>query len=280
MIRIFLILMITVFSPLSAQNWQRVETKHFDIYFEGKWEIPSFSMEMERIYNLMNLNLSYFAPWMSKEKTSIYIYSRYDTYIKGEFKPPEWSKGLALFEKKTIVVYNSDKQDSLIPTITHELTHLYFESYFRQKSKKPPLWLNEGLAVYMEDLSSKSNEGEWYRALKYSPKKVYMKFDVFFDTELNSLKDDKDIANWYLEAYGIVKYLYSPSRKIIFYRFCSDILKGKKLEKALWNNYRINNLKSFEKKWFYWLDSEIINHDGKNDSFEFKPFKTIEFTTH
>ncbi|MEF3280176.1 MAG: hypothetical protein K6357_04335 [Elusimicrobiota bacterium] len=230
---------------------------------------------MERIYNLMNLNLSFFSPWMTREKTKIYIYSSYENYINGEFKPPKWSRGLAYYEKKTIVVYKSEKKDSIFPTITHELTHLYFESYFAQALKYPPLWLNEGLAVYMED-KAYEDESPWEKALKYSPKSSYLKFSSFFKTDLNSIKNDNDIANWYLQAYGIVRYLYTPQKKLLFIRFCSDLLKGKDFNKSLWENYRIIDYDDFEKKWFNWLESSIMN-EKSNNTLEFKPFKKIGF---
>lgn len=273
----FLIILFFIISikSYSQNKWNRIETKHFEIYIENQTNMASISLELERIHNLFNINLSPFAPWMKREKTIVYIYSSYDSYINSQFKPPKWSKGLSLYEKKTIVVYNSDKKDYLIPTISHELTHLYFESYFAQKLKKPPLWLNEGLAVYMED---KSYEGEklWERALKYSPLNVYIKFDSFFKVDVNKMTRDEDIVNYYLQAYGIVRYLYSPTKRISFYKFCEDLLNGKKLEKSLWDNYRISDYDNFEKRWFNWLNNEIIKSKN-NIEIEFKPFKRIEF---
>ncbi|HOL62448.1 MAG TPA: peptidase MA family metallohydrolase [Elusimicrobiales bacterium] len=267
------LLLIIAFCLNSQEQWNRTETAHFNIFSEGKWQITNLTIELERIYNLMNLNLSFFAPWMKNEKTNIYIYSSYENYIKGSFSPPKWSKGLAFVDKKTIVVYDSEKKESFIPTITHELTHLYFESYFNTKLKHPPLWLNEGIAVYMEDISYQTDP-LWSRALRYSPKSVYMKFDSFFKTDLNSIKNDNDIANWYLQSYGIVRYMFE-SKKLIFYKFCEDILNGKEVQKSFWDNYRILDYDDFEKKWFYWL-KETINENKKN-SMEFKPFKRIEF---
>jgi len=269
MIKIFLL----TFLLNSEETWNRVDTSHFNVFFEGKWQIPNIAIDLERIYNLMNFNLSYFAPWMKNEKTNIYIYSSYENYLKGRFSPPKWSKGLSLVNKKTVVVYNTVKKDQLIPTITHELTHLYFESFFNQKLKRPPLWLNEGLAVYMED-DSYQDEHLWNKALRYSPKTSYLKFEIFFKTDLNSIKNDNDIANWYLQSYGIVRYLIEKN-KIAFYKMCSDILNSKKIEKALWDNYRIIDSDDFEKKWFYWL-SEITS-GKKENKIEFKPFKRIEF---
>ncbi len=222
----------------------------------------------------MKFNLGYFSPWISKEKTNIYIYSSYESYITGTFKPPKWSKGLAYVDKKTIVVYNDEKKETLFPTIIHELTHLYFESFFNEKLNRPPLWLNEGLAVYMEN-KNYEKESLWYRALKYSPQSSYYKFESFFRIDPKKLTTDNDISNWYLQAYGTTKYLFE-TRRLAFYKLAKDIRDGKKLEKALWDNYNITDFSNFEKKWFYWLNSNMKNNEEKN-SFEFKFFKKIEF---
>jgi hypothetical protein len=256
----------------SKDNWIRFETKHFTIFYEGNWQIPYLSMEIERIYSLMDLNLSYFAPWMHHEKTNIYIYSSRESYIKGEFKPPKWSKGLAFWDKRIIVVYNDKEKKNLIPTITHELTHLYFESFFAQKLTHPPLWLNEGLAVYMEDKSYDS-EGLWERALKYSEQTTYMKFNDFLKTDVRSLKTDNEIANWYLEAYGVIRYLKEIYSQNSFYRFCDDLARGSTIEKTLWKSFGIFDLDDFEKKWFRWLGEFKIRKENK---LEFRPFKKIE----
>jgi hypothetical protein len=269
---ILFFLSLTIFSQ-NTNSWVRHDTTHFTIFYEGNWQLPFVSMELERLYNLMNMNLSYFAPWMKNEKTNIYIYSSYETYINGEFKPPKWSKGLAFWDKKTIVVYNDNKKKNLFPTIAHELTHLYFESFFATKLKHPPIWLNEGLAVYIED---KSYDGEslWDKALRYSPKTSFMKFASFFKTEVNSLKSDDEIANWYLQAYGIVRYLKETYSNVSFYKFCTDILNNEDIEKSIWKNFRISDVYDFERKWFYWIDNIKIRNEKK---LEFKPFKKIEY---
>ena len=269
-----LILLLLFLNLYNTENhWLRHETLHFTIFYEGKWQLPFVSMELERLYNILNMNLSYFAPWMKHEKTNIYIYSSYDSYINGEFKPPKWSKGLAFWNKKTIVVYNDIEKKNLFQTLAHELTHLYFESFFANKLRTPPLWLNEGLAVYIED-KTYDNEGIWEKALKYSPKSSFISFSSFFNTNLKSLKKDDEIANWYLQSYGIVRYLKETYSHLSFYKFCIDIRNNEDLEKALWKNFRISDLYDFERKWFYWFDTLKTK---KENNFDFKPFKKIEY---
>ncbi len=155
--------------PPPGASWHLKSAPHFEIYHESSWSPNSVTLELERLYGKLRLNVSMFAPWMMKEKTRIYIYRNQETYLKGEFTPPKWSKGLAYFSKKTIVVYDTGDTVKLLAVIAHELTHLYFESFYGEHIKYPPQWLNEGLAVMMEDLSY-SVDSPWSQGLKFVPK--------------------------------------------------------------------------------------------------------------
>ncbi|MGC8867387.1 MAG: peptidase MA family metallohydrolase [Elusimicrobiales bacterium] len=254
-----------------TQSWQRVETKHFEIYVEGNWTFPLAAMEVEKIYSILKMNLSPFAPWMIKENTKIYVFKNYDSYIKSPFKPPLWSKGLCLHKTRTVVVYYRKNIEDLGSTIIHELTHLYYEDFFIKKLKGPPIWLNEGLAVYMESLYL-GDKSPWKISLKNAQKENFMSFADFIKADPTNIKSDSDIAWWYLQAYGIVRYLYTTFGKASFYRFSTDISNGKDVLKALWDIYRISDFEIFEKKWQDWL---LRSKDEKE--FEFKPFKAVEF---
>ncbi|MEW5951734.1 MAG: hypothetical protein GX447_04030 [Elusimicrobia bacterium] len=264
-----------------STDWKTKTSPNFNLYYEGKWTPDSIMIELEKIFAKMRLNVSMFAPWMTKNKTNIYIYSSQENYLKGEFAPPTWSKGLAFYDKKAVVVYDMGDIEKLKSTLAHELTHLYFESYFSEKMKTPPQWLNEGLAVFMEDLTYES-EGPWKRALKFTMPEKFLKFSVFFDTKIENLDSSEKISNWYLQAYGIVSYLYRPNKRLAFKNLCDLIREDYKIEKNLWEAYRFRTASDLELEWKKWLiqDKEtqkkaLIDNAG----FGFKPFKQIEFST-
>ena len=269
--------------PAAATDWHTKSSPHFDILHESVWSPTSISLEMERMYSSMRLNLSMFAPWMVREKTKIYIYSSQQSYLAGEFKPPRWSKGLAYVARKTIVVYDSGDMQKLKAVIAHELTHLYFESYFAEKLKYPPQWLNEGLAVYMEE-SVFPQGGPWGRALAYFPPDRRFQFDGFFPVKLDDLQPDSRIADWYLQSYGVVLYLYRPHSRVQFKAFCESVRGGKEVSAALWDNYRVREGGDFGRKWSAWLqDYSKPGADGlpmgtPSASFNFKPVQLSSFT--
>jgi hypothetical protein len=270
-------------APAAATEWHTKSSPHFDILHESVWSPASISLEMERMYSSMRLNLSMFAPWMVREKTRIYIYASQQTYLNGEFKPPRWSKGLAYVSKKTIVVYDTGDMQKLKAVIAHELTHLYFESYFAEKLKYPPQWLNEGLAVYMEE-SVFSQGGPWSRALAYFPVERRFPFENFFSLKLDELQPDSRIADWYLQAYGVVLYLYRPHSRVQFKAFCEAVRAGKPVTAALWDNYRVREGGDLGRKWSAWLQTySKTGADGmpmgtRSASFNFKPVQFSSFT--
>lgn len=271
-----------VSTPTAACVWHLKASPHFDIFHESAWSPGSVSLEMEKMYSFMRLNLAMFAPWMVKEKTKIYIYSGQQSYLAGEFKPPRWSKGLAYSAQKTIVVYDTGDIDKLKAVIAHELTHLYFEGYFAEKLKYPPQWLNEGLAVYMED-AAVSGEGSWAEALAYFPGERRFPFAKFFSLKIDQLTGDSRIADWYLQSFGTVMYLYRPYTRLQFQGLCRALRSGEKLEDALWRGYRIRGPEDFANKWQAWAASYSRDEKGlsrpglRSASFNFKPVRLSSF---
>lgn len=284
MLRLLLLLALFARTASAAgTDWHIKTSPHFEIFHESIWSPASISLEMERMYSSMRLNLAMFAPWMVKERTKVYIYSSQKTYVNGEFKPPRWSKGLAYVNKKTIVVYDTGDIEKLKAVIAHELTHLYFESYFAEKLKYPPQWLNEGLAVYMED-SAFPEGGPWSRALAYFSPERRFDYSKFFRLEIKDLPKESMIADWYLQAFGTVLYLYRPHQRVQFKAFCRSIREGDSVSDALWNNYRLAQGAHFGKEWSAWLrnysklDADGLPMGRPSASFNFKPVKLSSFT--
>ncbi|MHB0994748.1 MAG: peptidase MA family metallohydrolase [Elusimicrobiales bacterium] len=271
-------------SASAAQTqWHKKVSPHFEVMHEAAFSPSSIGLEMEKMYSSMRLNLAMFAPWMVREKTRVYIYATQKSYLEGEFKPPRWSKGLAYVSRKTIVVFDTGDLQKLRAVIAHELTHLYFEGYFAEKLTYPPQWLNEGLAVYMEE-SGFPEGGPWSRALAWFPRERQVGFDRFFGLKIDQLQSDAQIADWYLQAYGAVLYLYRPHTRLQFKSFCEGLRGGMALEDALWRSYRVGSGRDFGVKWAGWLQEySKVDRNGMpagspSASFNFKPFQVSSYT--
>lgn len=269
--------------PPRGVSWHLKSAPHFEIYHESSWSPNSISLELERLYGKLRLHVSMFAPWMVKEKTKIYIYGSQQAYLSGEFSPPAWSKGLAYSAQKTIVVFDTGDIVKLRAIIAHELAHLYFESFYGEAMKRPPQWLNEGLAVMMEDLSH-SGDSPWDQGLKHFPKERIIPLEDFFSLRLETLDSSDEISYWYLESFGAVSYLFRPHTRQQFNNFCVLLRKGEPLNSALWKFYRLNGAAGMEAPWRRWLsaygagDSRGFMTDFSSAGFGFKPASLSSFT--
>ena len=87
-------------SAPKVSAWHVKSSPHFEVLYEAAWSPNSISLELEKMYSTMRLNLSMFAPWMSAEKAKIYIYASQNSYAQGEFSPPNGRKGWHIPQKK------------------------------------------------------------------------------------------------------------------------------------------------------------------------------------
>ena len=263
----------------AVSNWHVKASPHFEVLHESAWSPNSITLELEKMFSTMRLNMAMFAPWMATERSKIYIYSSQGSFLNGEFAPPKWSKGLAYPAKKIVVVYDTGDMVKLKAVLAHELTHLYFEGYFAEKLKYPPQWLNEGLAVYLEDIVF-TEGGPWRRALPYLGMERRLDFKTFSGAKLDQLGSDDRISDWYLQAFGTVSYLYRPQPRLQFKNFCDALRGGEPTEKALWKNYRIGNGNDFSDKWEAWLGGYAKSGGAAglaSSGHTFKPVKMSSF---
>jgi hypothetical protein len=198
-----------------------------------------------------------FSPWMAKERINIYLYTDSASYVAGEFAPPEWSNGIAIYQKKLIVSHEQPEVSKLHSVLAHEMSHLLFEGYWAEKKQHPPVWLNEGLAMMEENPDVKRPENsDWYRAMLSLTDGHVIPLKQFF--LINPTKDlatsEKDsVSYWYVQAYSIVYFLYRKHTRLQFRNFCSLLREGKTLQQALWKAYRYSSLEKFESEWQQWL---------------------------
>lgn len=236
----------------AASSWRIKSSPHFEVLHESAWSPSAIILELETMFSTMRLNMGMFAPWMAAEKIKIYVYARQNSYLNGEFAPPKWSKGLAYPAKKIVVVYDTGDAIKLKAVLAHELAHLYFEGYFSEKLKYPPQWLNEGLAVYMEDVVFPQG-GPWRRALPYFAPERRLAFNVFSEAKPDQLGSDARISDWYLQSFAMLTYLYRPHMRLQFKNFCDALRGGDPVDAALWKHYRITDGADLFKKWEAWL---------------------------
>ncbi|TBR17496.1 hypothetical protein EPO15_16805 [bacterium] len=232
-------------------RWHQTLSPHFDIQHESAFSPAGLTLELEKLHNRLRLDLSMFAPWMAKERITLNVYASQQSYLRGRFKPPSWSNGVAFAQLRTVVTYWGQGAKGY-SVLGHETTHLLFEGWWAEVGKTPPVWLNEGLAMLEETGEAGADKSDWQNALENIDPRDYIAFDRFVKiVPTRDLKDDKErVTVWYTQAYGTVRLLYKARQRMQFFNFCNQLRDGKSVEDALWKVYRLRGLKGLEKEFY------------------------------
>jgi hypothetical protein len=243
-------------APARAQAegaWPVNETAHFVIHHEKPGAALGDYSRIEQIYESLHAELWSLTPWMATEKTHIYIYKDADSYHRGKFNPPAWSGGLLQTAdgQKTLAVF--EPVDTGI--VAHELTHLYFHSYFDEKNAPPPpSWLDEGLASMMQ-----------YQGLSRPDPRL--KGPILAGTiplaQFVRTRPAQDapavwVGGWYQEAQSVAWFLKRGHIDSSFTDFCGKLRDGQDVEIALRQVYGYDDLAAFDADWQKWRPTKPV----------------------
>jgi hypothetical protein len=198
-----------------------------------------------------------FSPWMSRERLKLYLYSGRESYAGGEFEPPAWSNGISIYDRRIVAVYDQADRAKLMAVISHETTHLLFESYWSEFGRRPPSWLNEGLAMVEEGERDKPEKSDWFQAMLALPRKEMAPIEALARiSPTQDLRDDEgQVTAWYIQSYSVVYFLLRRQSRLQFKAFCAKLRDGADLDSALWLTYRFKGAAGLEKAWLAWLQS-------------------------
>lgn len=262
-----LLLAVSFVLPASAAQqdgqgwaWRETVTPHFAIKHQASWLPPGFSMGAERVHSRLRMDLGMFSPWMSKERINLFIYQDQNAFLAGEFHPPKWSNGLAIYDRKAVALPAMKDPRKLLEVMAHETTHLLFDSYWREARKEPPSWINEGLAMLQEaDSPDRPETSHWYQQMAYADPKRFPDLEVFFEVSpTKDLHDNENaVAEWYVQAYSITHFLLRKHSRLQFKSLCQQLRDGKPVAEALWLTYRYRKIKDLDKKWRQWMAEPI-----------------------
>ncbi len=250
-------------------TWQASKSTHFDIYTQKRSSgisSSNMSMTFESAYQ----TLRRFIPWMMSGRVRVFVYQDHDSYLRHEPNVKPWSGALAYPTRGEIVVYDSpNNNQQLKESFTHELTHIFTQQFFdKHKTGRimTPNWLDEGLAVMMEDQAyNGSKGGPWTNdfntvnfqrdpsdkvasfgstsmfgssakrlTAKRPGKPVYFTpFKQFMEEgSLESAEGRGKTEDWYFQAYAMVRFLLnpaggsSPSNRMQFQQFTTLMSEG------------------------------------------------------
>lgn len=253
----------------AEENWRVSETPHFTVHYAEKMPPAGMTLDLEKLHNRLLLELGMIAPWLEEKRIQVYLYPDAAAFHGGRFQPPGWSNGISFSDQYTLATFVQDR-DKMIRILSHESTHLLFEGYFRQgrpgrsvhastaaadDPHEPPLWLDEGLAMLMEDPVSFTSDAEktnvWTSAMR--AQQAYLPLKDFFGRGVASEKDPGKVAAWYVQAYSLTRFLFRERPRGLFKTFCMRLRDGWALEAALRSAYGYSGLDSWQAAWRRWL---------------------------
>lgn len=153
-------------------EWVPSKSKHFTIYTQkpnGSIGSSNIQMIFEGAYDTLHL----FIPWMMSSNVRVFVYRDHNSYLRYEPEAQAWQHALAYPTRGEIVVYDEpDQAQEIKKVFAHELTHIFTQQFFDKHDTgriMTPTWLDEGLAVFVED-QVLGRHGPWdhdYRTMRF-----------------------------------------------------------------------------------------------------------------
>lgn len=255
MIRPIFFLVVFLFSavwPSLAQKEEEKKSSHFIVYYSQG--VPDDFVDTvlefaERYYNELTQKLGFtrFDYWTWDNRAKITIYPDQETYV-AETKQPSWSGGIASYSEKAIWTYprGAGFFDSLLP---HEIGHIVFREVIG--SRKVPLWLEEGVASFMEQAKRFGSQRLILDAIRDNTFIPFQKLQEIDGVELRG--GGVDIPLYYAEAVHLVAYLLDHFGIPRFNDFCRKLREGKKFDVAL--SYAYFDIRSTDDLGKLWEES-------------------------
>lgn len=259
----------------SAEKWQQLKGEHFLVYFVDNEKFAGkVNDRAEKYYRDIAADLGYARYsefWTWEKRVKIFIYPTHKAYLEATQRP-EWSQGMADYDKKTIASY-AGSQGFTENVLPHEIAHLIFRDFVGFKGEVP-LWLEEGVAQWWprdertQDMQQKTRQLFDRNALLSladisafdirNMQKILYLFDVTAkdgSPAILVLNPDQLVNIFYLEAASIIGFLKERYGNERFTRFCRELRDGKTLDQALQVAYAENfsNTKELERAWRNYL---------------------------
>jgi len=236
----------------AKEEWKEYKTHHFIIYYKDAPRdfIENIEEFAEKYYTEIahNLGFTRYQNWTFDDRAKIYVYKNQDDYIKSA-KQSSWSHGIAEIRKKIIRTFPSAHGffDSTLP---HELGHIIFREFVGYSSDIP-LWMDEGIAMFQEKAKRWGAHEEVRKAME---EERFIPLMDLTKMKLTRKTKRETIELYYAQAASVVYYMIKELGEYKFVRFCRELKKGTKFERALESVYvRIHSIEDLNKLWVRYL---------------------------
>lgn len=233
--------------PPPPPGFMSDETFNFLIYREKSLVSESVKKVLDNIHGNLMLDLTPFTLVMKPNKILVMLFGDRNSYMTYTERPA-WSGAASDIKADTMYILEGE---GFYPLSVHELTHLYFDGFFLPAIS--PLWLSEGMAVYMQIHTTKQKP-PW---IENSITRI-LNGEFIAMEQMAEMEDLKGLSTgqaelWYTQAYSLMDYLLNERSRDEFYKFCNELKKGVPIHQALYRAYGMpfNKLSTLQNVWLY-----------------------------
>ena len=241
-----------VANNLETVPWEAANSDHFIVYYQ---EAPSGYVNKvieaaERYYKdiVFELGFTRFeGSWDWDKRAKIYLFKNTQDY-KDKSDEPAWSSAGVNVAKREIITFVGN-DNFFENTLPHELGHIIFREFVGNR-RKLPLWLDEGIAAYLEKRFNK----ERLRIVK-----VLLSYGLFINLEELEKINVRNMFMpdlFYFESASIIDFLLEVYGKEKFFVFCNALKELPEYEdwhKALFSAYKIDSSMQLNSEWTIFL---------------------------
>ena len=229
-------------------GFMTADTYNYLIYRQEQPVTPSLKTVLDTIHGNLMLDLTPFTMVLKPNKILVMLFNQRASYMSYT-KRPAWSGASSDLRSDSLYVVEAP---GFYPLTVHELTHLYFDGYFLPTIS--PLWLSEGMAVYMQILASKDKPSWVEESLQQIVRENQLiPFEEMMDVETLEKYSNDAAALWYTQAYSVVDYLLNHRSRDEFYRFCNELKAKTPVYQALYRAYGMpfNKVSALQNVWLH-----------------------------
>ena len=212
-------------------GFMTADTFNYLIYREKQPVGEQLKSVLDTIHGNLMLDLTPFTLVAKPNKILVMIFGQKESYMNFTKRPP-WSGAASDLKADTMYVLEGR---NFYPLSVHELTHLYFDGYFLPAIS--PLWLSEGMAVYMQIYATKQKPSWVDGSLRTILSGKYIPLENMVEMNDLSALSTKQAEIWYTQAYSLVDYLLNERSRDEFYQFCNELKSGSPIHQALYRAY-------------------------------------------
>lgn len=213
------------------QGFMTANTFNYVIYRQLNPVTASIKSVLDNIHGNLMLDLIPFTTVAKPGRILVMLFQNKESYTRYTNRPA-WSGASSNLKADTMYVV---EDRSFYPLSVHELTHLYFDGYFLPAIS--PLWLSEGMAVYMQIHTTKTTPSWVDASLRKILNGRFIPIDKMTQAEDLSAFSSEDAQIWYTQAYSLVDYMLNKRTRDEFYKFCNEIKNGAPAHQALYRAY-------------------------------------------